>query len=269
VLSTGTVGPMARARIHGGTEVEYEVTGAGPPVVLVHGITESRRSWDPLVSRLAEDHTVLALDLPGHGDSGDAPSYDVASMAGSVVEVIADAALDRPLLVGHSLGGVVVTAAATAVACRGVLNVDQPLDLGLFKAGLAPLEPGLRGDEDSFQQAMAAVFESMAGPLSGDERARIEALRQARQDVVLAIWAPVFESSPAELDAVVRAVADGLTVPYLSLHGIDPGDGYAAWLADLVPGAQVEVWADHGHFPHLVAPDRFLARLAAFESTLA
>jgi pimeloyl-ACP methyl ester carboxylesterase len=259
---------MARARIHGGTEVEHEVTGAGPPVVLVHGITESRRSWDPLVPRLAEDHTVLTLDLPGHGESGDAPAYDVASMARALIEVIAAAALDRPLLVGHSLGGVVATATATAVECRGVVNVDQPLDLGLFKAGLAPLELALRGDEDSFQQAMGAVFESMAGPLSGDERARIEALRQARQDVVLAIWSPVFESSPAELDAVVRAMTGGVTVPYLSLHGIDPGDGYAAWLADLVPGAQVEVWPDHGHFPHLVDPDRFLTRLAAFEATL-
>lgn len=247
----------------------YDVTGSGPPVVLVHGITESRRSWDPLVPRLAADHTVMALDLPGHGESGDAPSYDVTAMAGSVIEAIAAAALDRPLLVGHSLGAVVVTATASALGCRGVLNVDQPLDLGLFKAGLAPLEPALRGDEHTFRGAMDAVFESMAGPLSGDERARIEAIRQPRQDVVLAIWAPVFESSPAELDAAVREATGGVSVPYLSLHGIDPGDGYAAWLADLVPGAQVEVWADHGHFPHLVDPDRFLARLAAFESTLA
>ena len=56
-----------------------------------------------------------------------------------------------------------------------------------------------------------------------------------------------------------------ITVPYLSLHGMDPGPDYAAWLQNLVPTATVEVWPDMGHYLHLVDPGRFLARLAAFE----
>jgi pimeloyl-ACP methyl ester carboxylesterase len=52
--------------------------------------------------------------------------------------------------------------------------------------------------------------------------------------------------------------------PYLALFGIDPGPGYAEWLARRVPGAVVETWEDHGHYPHLVDPDRFVDRIVAF-----
>lgn len=59
-----------------------------------------------------------------------------------------------------------------------------------------------------------------------------------------------------------------MRVPYLSIHGVDPGAEYAHWLADLIPGALVEVWPDLGHYPHLVEPARFVSRLAAFDSSL-
>jgi pimeloyl-ACP methyl ester carboxylesterase len=55
-----------------------------------------------------------------------------------------------------------------------------------------------------------------------------------------------------------------VTAPVLSLHGIDPGPDDIAWLTGLVPSVEVEVWADHGHDPHLVDPSRFLARVEAF-----
>jgi len=53
-------------------------------------------------------------------------------------------------------------------------------------------------------------------------------------------------------------------VRYLSLFGIDPGPDYADWLMSPIAGAVVEVWAEHGHYPHLVDPDRFVARLTDF-----
>jgi pimeloyl-ACP methyl ester carboxylesterase len=264
----GTVRAVAEQVTSGGASVAYELSGSGPALVLLHGITESRRSWEPLVPRLAEGHRVLALDLPGHGESGSAASYDVAAMAVAVTEVAAAVGLERPVLIGHSLGGMVATAAATATECWGVVNVDQPLDLAGFQAGLADLEPALRGDDATFHGAIRAVFDAMVGPLPEPERARIEALRRGRQEVVLAIWAPVLESTPGELEAQVRAVGAAVQVPYLSLHGIDPGIEYATWLAGIIPTAVTEVWPDHGHYPHLVDPDRFLERLATFEATL-
>jgi len=86
--------------------------------------------------------------------------------------------------------------------------------------------------------------------------------------VVLGVWSTVLEATPKQLDAQVARLAVGLAVPYLSLHGADPGPDYPAWLAGLVPSAIVEVWPDHGHYPHLVDQARFLDRVHTFDATL-
>jgi pimeloyl-ACP methyl ester carboxylesterase len=85
---------------------------------------------------------------------------------------------------------------------------------------------------------------------------------------VLGIWGTVLDSSVDDLDATVDGLASAVKVPYLALHGIDPGPEYAAWLNARIPTSMVEVWPDHGHYPHLVDPDRFVARLKQFEKTL-
>lgn len=69
-------------------------------------------------------------------------------------------------------------------------------------------------------------------------------------------------------DALVSAMAGNINVPYLSLHGIDPGPTYAMWLTARIPTAAVELWPDLGHYPHLVEPDRFVSRLDAFVASL-
>ncbi len=252
----------------GGVELAYEVHGSGPPLVLVHGITENRRTWDPLLASLAAGHLVVSLDLRGHGESGPGQEYDVGSMAGDLGEVVDALGVVEPLVVGHSLGGVVATAFAATYPCRGVVNVDQPLALGGFQDGLRQIESALRGTTAEFEAAVGAVFEQMIGPLQAGERARVEGLRRPDQDVVLGVWAMLLESPRAEVDAFVQSILEHVTTRYLSLHGIDPGPEYAPWFQAVVPTAEVEVWAGSGHYPHLVHSETFLARLAAFEATL-
>ena len=246
--------------------IDYFAAGAGRSVVLVHGITESRRTWDPLIAPLiAAGYRVTAIDLRGHGDSSRTVPYDLATMAGDLGAVLAHEGLTDALLVGHSLGGAVVSAYAAGGPCRGVVNVDQPLQLAGFKETLGQLEPSLRGSTDEFRGAIAAIFEQMAGPLAGAERWRVDHLRQAEQEVVLGVWDLVFTSSAEALDAIVDGVAEAVVVPYLSLHGIDPGPAYGDWLTARIPSATFEVWADHGHYPHLVDPHRFVDRLVEFD----
>jgi pimeloyl-ACP methyl ester carboxylesterase len=247
-------------------QLAHEVHGpdGAPVLVLVHGITESRHSWRPLIAPLSASWRVVAVDLRGHGESPAGDAYDPISYATDVVETLGTLNISDPLAVGHSLGGVVVSALAALGGASRVINVDQPLRLAGFKDALAPLEPMLRGDDAAFAAAMDALWQAMDGPLPPTERARIAAHGRPDRAVVLGTWASVFESSVEELDAVVDSLAAGITVPYLSLHGIDPGPEYGAWLAARVPTATVEVWPDHGHYPHLVDPDRFVARLAAF-----
>ena len=52
-----------------GHEVIYRTAGSGPPVVLIHGMVNSSRHWEQVAVRLADDYTVIAPDLIGHGDS--------------------------------------------------------------------------------------------------------------------------------------------------------------------------------------------------------
>jgi pimeloyl-ACP methyl ester carboxylesterase len=250
-----------------GVTIAFDTIGAGSPLVLVHGITESRGAWDPLVADLATDHTVVAIDMRGHGESGDAASYDSRVMADDVAVVVGELGLGTPLVVGHSMGGIVVTAFAGAHPCRGVINVDQSIALGDFQELVVGAEPLLRSD--AFGEVVTGLFDSMQGPLAADEGARISALRRPVQEVVLGVWQPLLELSPADLRALVDGLAAQVTVPYLSLFGIDPGPDYPAWLTSVIPTATVEVWADTGHYPHLVHADRFLDRLRSFEATLA
>ena len=208
------------------------------------------------------------MDLRGHGDSAKAAPYDVLTMASDVHEVVEAFLLSEPLLIGHSLGGTVVSAYAAMFPCRGVLNIDQPVRLGNFQQSLRAIEPMLRGNAAAFRQVIDMVFDSMRGQLDDQEWARLQSLRHADQEVVLGVWATVLDTDAQELDAMVNALASAIVVPYLSLHGTDPGEGYEEWLKALVADARVEQWAGLGHYPHLVAPDRFLELLGEFEATL-
>lgn len=253
-------------------ELANEVFGTGPLAIVIHGITESRESYRPILAELGKRYTVLAVDLRGHGLSTTDVPYDVISLATDVYDTLLSVELAGsevpPLVIGHSLGGMVASAYAAIFPSRGVINIDQPLRLAAFKDGLGQLEPLLRGDQASFDMAIGLVFESMFGPLSQAEITRLNTLRRADQDVVLGIWSTIFESSPDELDATVEGVLSGVSVPYLALHGMDIGDEYASWLTARVPTATVEVWPSHGHYPHLVDSSRFLERVKSFDPTI-
>ena len=242
----------------------FDREGSGRPVLLVHGLTESRRAWDPIVAGLTCTHDVVAVDLRGHGESPRQAPYDLMSLVGDLAEVVDAEGLDRPLLVGHSLGGAVATAYAALFSSSGVVDVDQPLQLGGFREVLLGLEPRLTGSEEEFTETMSGLFDAERGRLPDDEWQRLQSLRTLDQQVVLGVWATVFDTPTEDLDRANESLLSGIKVPYLSLHGSDPGPGYATWLRGLVPTAEVEVWEGDGHYPHLVEPDRFLERLTAF-----
>lgn len=223
--------------------------------------------WDPIVERLG-DHRVVTLDLRGHGASGMADRYDLEAMAGDVIAVLDTLGLlGSAHLVGHSLGGAVVSTVGSAVPVASIVNVDQSLQLGGFKAQLADIEHQLK-DPASFPAVIDGLFDQLAGTmLSPEQRARIDGIRRADQDVVLGVWDLMFTMSADEIaDVVDQALAGyaGKDVRYLSLFGVDPGPDYAGWLGNAIAEAQVEVWPEHGHYPHLVDPDRFTDRLRTF-----
>ncbi|MGI5267673.1 alpha/beta fold hydrolase [Nonomuraea sp. CA-218870] len=115
-----------------GVPIRYRAWGPAdrPGLVFVHGGAAHGRWWDHIAPHYADHHRIVAPDLAGHGDSGHAPRYGHASWAGQVLAVAADAGLDGPpVLVGHSMGGLVCLRAALSYGERlaGVVCVDSIL----------------------------------------------------------------------------------------------------------------------------------------------
>jgi pimeloyl-ACP methyl ester carboxylesterase len=239
-----------------------------PPLVLLHGLTFDRTSWHPALAELATldpGRQVLALDLPGHGDSPPWPRYDLEPIADAVHRAVAEAGLSAPVLAGHSAGGVIATIYAARYPAAGVVNVDQPLQVEPFARLVRSLAGPLRGP--GFAQVWEQFEASMGiGLLPQGTQDLLQSARYARQDLVTGYWREVLDEPPGEL---ARKTADGLAavrdakVPYLFVAGHDPGQEYLGWLTEALPQAEVTVWPGSGHFPHLAQPRRFGELLAA------
>lgn len=102
-----------------GRTLSYVHFGAGDPVVLVHGFGGDKNSWLFVQQPLSETHEVYAVDLPGHGASSkDVGDGSLDSLAATLVGFLDAVEISRAHLVGHSLGGAVVAAAAAAAPDR-------------------------------------------------------------------------------------------------------------------------------------------------------
>ncbi|WP_426514641.1 alpha/beta fold hydrolase [Dactylosporangium sp. McL0621] len=89
-----------------GINLYYETHGSGRPLVLLHGGLGSGEMFGPVIPALAERHQVIAVDLQGHGRTADVDRpLDLGSMAADIAALIEHLGLDRPAVVGYSLGG--------------------------------------------------------------------------------------------------------------------------------------------------------------------
>ena len=120
------------AAMQDGVRIAYRMWGspAGRGIVLLHGGGAHSRWWDHIAPLLAADRRVIAMDLSGHGDSGRRETYSFDTWAGEVLAVAADAGLSEPpVVIGHSMGGVVTLRAAALFGSQieGAVIIDAPL----------------------------------------------------------------------------------------------------------------------------------------------
>jgi pimeloyl-ACP methyl ester carboxylesterase len=114
-------------------QLAFTRTGVGAPLVLLHGIGLSRRSWEPVIPALAECFDVIAVDLPGFGGSESLPA-DVepvpAALAAAVAGLLDELGVTAPHLAGNSLGGWVALELASV---RPVASVTLLSPAGLWR----------------------------------------------------------------------------------------------------------------------------------------
>lgn len=95
------------------TELSFYDIGEGKPIVLIHGFAGSKQYWEKLLPELTINNRVIALDLPGHGESVmDYEKYSIEDMAGVIRELLDKLELDKVTMFGHSLGGYITLAFA-------------------------------------------------------------------------------------------------------------------------------------------------------------
>src|SRR5262245_28054830 len=110
---------LSEAVAEDGVAVSYEDLGHGEPLVLLHGVTESRESWHEagyVEQFMRRGRRLILVDGRGHGRSGkphDPAAYSGRSRAADVIAVLDHAGIGRAALMGYSMGGVVALAAAS------------------------------------------------------------------------------------------------------------------------------------------------------------
>ena len=119
--------------------LHVEVRGSGPPLVALHGFTQTGRLWAAFGELLEKEFTVVAVDLPGHGGSGDVRA-DLPTTGGLVAEAVRGVLGDEPVdVIGYSLGA--------RVALHVALETNLALGHVVFIGVTAGIEDeGLRAD---------------------------------------------------------------------------------------------------------------------------
>jgi 3-oxoadipate enol-lactonase len=241
----------------------------GVSVVFLHGMGGGARAWTPqLTTFAAAGLQPVALDLPGYGARAPVSSVSFEELTADVEAVIAERALERPVLVGHSLGGMVVQ---TALRRRP----------DAYRAAvLACTSPAFGDRGGEFQKKFVA---DRLGPL--DAGGTMSALAG---DIVAAIIGPAPDPAGAALartvmattpDATYRAAVHCLVtfderanlanirVPVLCLAGAHDRNAPPAMMermAAKISGARYVCLPDVGHLPNLEAPEAFDAAVLDF-----
>lgn len=271
------VPPLGTITTVDGTRLHWVERGSGPPVVLVHGLgTQLRSLTHPLLDDLARDFHVLAIDRPGSGWSERRADGRVGLRgdADTLAAFIRERGLERPLIVGHSLGG--AAGLATAVHHPGLLG-------GL--ALVAPLTRLVEDPPEVFRTLEVhspllrrVIAETVAVPVTLlRERALLREIfaPEAVPDTfaieggaMLARRPGAYVAASADLVAIpeqlpeVEAGYPALDLPVSVLYGdsdriLDP-DVHGASLPDGVEGATFER-VEGGHMLPFTQPERVLS----------
>jgi len=251
--------------VRDGVVLAYDETGSGnPPLVFVHGAACNRRFWCQQVPRFSSAHRVVAVDLRGHGKS-DAPSerYTVRLFAEDLASTSTQLEIERPVVIGHSLGGLVALDFASVYPDQvaGAVLIDSPLLPGGQRAKVVgDLVAGLRGpDPDA---ALRGYFAGLFVDRYDDAATRSWILDQAvltEPHVSSSLWEESLVSWDDE--AALRACR----VPVLYIDAGTPNADLAR-AVELCPGLMIARTIGSGHFSPLVVPEQVNAVLERFLS---
>lgn len=243
-----------------GLTVRALVAGSGTPLLLIHGVGMRAEAWAPQIAALAADYRVIALDMPGHGDSTPLPGApllpDYVAWAARVITALD---LGPVSVAGHSMGALIATGLAVeypslvhrAALLNGVFRRSSQAKAAVL-ARAAEIGAGLGGIEGPlsrwFGSGDDAVRDQVAGWLRSVSQAGYAAAYRAfaegdstYADHITTIRCPLL---------VLTADGDANSTPEMS-----------RMMAALAPIGRVVVIEGHRHMTNLTAPEAVTAAL--------
>ncbi|HEV7935362.1 MAG TPA: alpha/beta hydrolase [Actinomadura sp.] len=254
-----------------GVRLTYEVTGDGPPLLLIQGLGYGRWGWEPLAAPLAEMFTVIAFDNRGAGDSDAPPGpYSTETMAADAAAVLDAAGVERAHVMGASLGGMI----AQMLAIGHPDRVDR-LVLGCTTPGGPDAHPLPAGTVELMRRAGELPPEEASrrfvhNALSEDtlrDRPEVPARILRHRRAVPQDQAAWQAQAAASLGHDAGGRLAGIGARTLVLHGtadqvVDPRN--AGLLAGRIPDVRVELLDGLGHLFFWERPDQVAALVGSF-----
>jgi 3-oxoadipate enol-lactonase len=256
----------------GGGRLYYETAGDGPAVVLIHGGSVDLRMWDEQLPELSAGHRVIRYDLRGLGRSA-LPSAPYR-MIDDVVAVLDHLGVADAAIVGFSTGGAIALELAvrhpervSALVLAGAIPTVEPDELppGLAAARaelVKQLDPREKAQErGDLAAAVAADLDVWARAHRGAGRAQLEAWGAANPYFYLGMGeheqlGPVTAADLAKLSAPALVIVGDQDVTLSRLS--------ADYLAAVIPGARLSVFAGADHFVSTAQPAAFGAAVRSF-----
>lgn len=253
---------MPYITIQDGLRAYYDFAGFGPALFMVHGASQDTLSWQHNIEFFAQHYSVYALDLPGHGKSAlpaGGPNCNSADNAQYLLDVMAALHIDSAVLMGHSMGGGIVTQAAVMAPerVRGLVLVDGASVNVVKSSGYNPniLQMAKINPGDWFE----VTFRTLMGSTTPPERIN-EIITDARRCIPFVAYSDIVAFGGFRMEKILGDVH----CPVLILEGsedwsVPPESARAVQriLKDRgVPVDYIEL-DGLGHFPHAECPDVF------------
>lgn len=259
------------------TRMTVTVVGSGPDVILIPGLASPRSVWDPTVEQLKGRYRLHLVQIRGFGDDA------AANASGPVLEpfvtdlagYIREAALKKPAVIGHSMGG--LTAAMIAARHPGLLGrvlIEDSLPfIGLIFSPLATVD-AVRPQADALLKAALAAGpqpQNADDPMLATMSAAPEGRKQVVQWSALADYRVTAQAFHDVLLTDIRPELARIQIPVTVLYPHDTVVGPVAYVDSLYAGAyaglagvQLKRIDGSRHFIKLDQPERFAEAVEAF-----
>jgi 3-oxoadipate enol-lactonase len=252
----------------------YEAAGdlAKTPLVFLHGIGGAARAWRRQVETFGDRYRAMAWDMPGYGGSAALAGASIAMLADALQDFLIKTGATRPILVGHSIGGMIVqqwltkhprdaSAVVLAQTSPAFGKADGDWQKSFVEARLGPLDRG---------ETMARLAPSLVKELVGDDP-DADGMALARDCMASVPEASYRAMMLALLGFDQRHALKDIAVPTLVLSGSMDKNAPAPMMAKMatyIPSAKYVELEGAGHLVNLERPDAFDAALDQFLGTI-